>query len=142
MVLNHGDFHPGNLLWKRDCLSAVVDWSATRLGPRWWELAYFRMELAVLADAWTTDMLLKSYEAKVGVESSQQAVWDLLCLYNGHRWGQRWLVVAYRRVRTRSACRSLLRSGQSSVPVLAASAVCSEMRRRGQRRAWRARSSA
>ena len=37
-------------------------------------------------------MLLKSYEAKVGVESSQQAVWDLLCLYNGHRWGHLWLI--------------------------------------------------
>lgn len=74
VVLNHGDFHPGNLLWKRSRLSAVVDWSATRLGPRWWELAYFRMELAVLADARTADLLLKSYEAKVGVESSHRPV--------------------------------------------------------------------
>ena len=92
VVVNHGDFHPGNLLWHRHRLSAVVDWSSTRLGPRWWELAYFRMEIAVLADVRTADLLLSSYEAKVGIKSSQQAVWDLLCLYNGHLWGHLWLM--------------------------------------------------
>lgn len=92
IVLNHGDFHPGNLLWQRGRLSSVVDWSHTRLGSRWWELAYFRMEVAVLADVRAADRLLERYEAKVDAKSSQQAVWDLFCLYNGHRWGHLWLM--------------------------------------------------
>lgn len=91
-VLNHGDLHPGNLLWRRGRLTGVVDWSSTRLGPRWWELAYFRMELAVLVDARAADKLLERYQVLVSMESPHQAVWDLLCLYTGHRWGHLWLV--------------------------------------------------
>lgn len=90
-VLHHGDLHPGNLLWHGGGLSAVVDWSHTRLGPRWWEVAYFRIEAAVLLDARAADRLLSRYEAEVGAGSSDQPVWDLLCLYNGHRWGHLWL---------------------------------------------------
>jgi aminoglycoside phosphotransferase (APT) family kinase protein len=91
-VLQHGDFHPGNLLWKRGRLSAVVDWSHTRLGPRWWEVAYFRIELAVLTDVRAADQFLRRYEAEVGAVSPDQDVWDLLCLSNGHRWGHLWLL--------------------------------------------------
>ena len=90
-VLHHGDLHPGNLLWHRGRLSAVVDWSSTRLGPRWWEVAYFRMEAAVLLDTRAADRLLRCYEAEIGTVSPDQPVWDLLCLYNGHRWGHLWL---------------------------------------------------
>ena len=91
-VLNHGDFHPGNLLWRRNQLTAVVDWSHTRLGPRWWELAYFRIEVAVLADGRAADRLLERYETLTGTASPDQPVWDLLCLYNAHRWGHLWLM--------------------------------------------------
>ena len=91
-VLNHGDLHPGNLLWRRGRLTGVVDWSSTRLGPRWWELAYFRMELAVLADVRAADLLLERYEAILGSRSPAQPVWDLLSLYNGHRFGHLWLM--------------------------------------------------
>ena len=92
IVVNHGDLHPGNLLWRRRRLSAVVDWSGTRLGPRWWEVAYFRMEAAVLTDVRVADSILRAYETIVGVASPDQPVWDLLCLSNGHRWGHLWLL--------------------------------------------------
>ena len=36
-VFNHGDFHPGNLLWRRDGLSGIVDWGhAKAAGYRGW----------------------------------------------------------------------------------------------------------
>lgn len=90
-VISHGDFHPGNLLWSQGRLTGVVDWSHARVGPRWWELAYFRMELAVLVDGLAADSFLERYETLAGVASPHQAVWDLVCLYNGHRWGHLWL---------------------------------------------------
>lgn len=92
VVVNHGDLHPGNLLWQRHRLTAVVDWSGTRLGPRWWEVAYFRMEAAVLTDVRVADALLREYETIVDLQSPDQAIWDLLSLYNGHRWGHLWLL--------------------------------------------------
>ena len=42
LVLTHGDFHPGNVLWHRRAISGVADWSMARAGPRWYELAYLR----------------------------------------------------------------------------------------------------
>jgi aminoglycoside phosphotransferase (APT) family kinase protein len=91
-VMNHGDLHPGNVLWHRGRLTSVVDWTGTRLGPRWWEVAYFRVEAAVLIDVEVADALLQRYEAITGLTSSDQPTWDLLCLYNGHRWGHLWLL--------------------------------------------------
>jgi aminoglycoside phosphotransferase (APT) family kinase protein len=90
-VLNHCDFHPGNLVWQRRRLSGIVDWSAARVGFRWWDLAYFRVELALIVDVDAADELLARYERIVGASSPDQAVWDLLCLYNGHRWAHTWL---------------------------------------------------
>jgi aminoglycoside phosphotransferase (APT) family kinase protein len=91
-VINHGDLHPGNVLWHRHRLSSVVDWTGTRLGPRWWEVGYFRVEAAVLTDVEVADALLRRYEAIAGLTSPDQPIWDLLCLYNGHRWGHLWLL--------------------------------------------------
>ena len=92
VVFNHSDFHPGNLLWLRGRLSGIVDWAAARIGWRWWEVAYFRMELSVLADVSAADELLRRYEQLAGASSDHQWVWDLVCLYSGHRWGHQWLL--------------------------------------------------
>ena len=92
IVVNHGDLHPGNVLWHRNRLTAIVDWSGTRLGPRWWEVAYFRIEAAVLTDVRVADSLLREYEKLVGLASPDQSVWDLLCIFNGHQWGHLWLL--------------------------------------------------
>jgi aminoglycoside phosphotransferase (APT) family kinase protein len=92
VVLNHGDLHHGNLLWHRRRLSSDVDWTATRLGPRWREVAYFRVEAAVLTGDDVADEFLRRYEALAGLASPDQPVWDLLCLYNGHRWGHLWML--------------------------------------------------
>jgi Phosphotransferase enzyme family len=32
-VLIHGDFHPGNTLWRHGQLTGIADWTASRLGP-------------------------------------------------------------------------------------------------------------
>jgi len=94
-VCNHGDFHPGNLVWSRDRLSGVVDWSGARPGPRWSELAYFRVELAVLVDLRLADTVLRTYERLIGQRSPMQAAWDLLHVLDGHTDVPFWLQ-AYR----------------------------------------------
>jgi aminoglycoside phosphotransferase (APT) family kinase protein len=94
-VFNHGDFHPGNLVWAKHRLSGVVDWSGTRPGPRWSELAYFRVELAVLIDARLANAILRTYEQLTGHTSPMQAAWDLLHVLDGHTDMPFWLE-AYR----------------------------------------------
>ena len=94
-VFTHGDFHPGNLLWHRNTLAGVVDWSGSRPGPRWAELGYFRVELSILVDVRTADRVLATYQSLVGETSPMQAAWDLLHVLSGHTW-MHWWLAAYR----------------------------------------------
>ena len=41
----HGDFHPGNVLWRRRRVSGVVDWQAASTGPAAADVAYCRVNL-------------------------------------------------------------------------------------------------
>lgn len=90
-VFNHGDFHPGNLVWHKKTLAGVVDWSNARPGPRWSELAYFRVELSVLVDVRIANRILTTYEYLTGHRSSMQPAWDLLHVLSGHEWMHFWL---------------------------------------------------
>jgi aminoglycoside phosphotransferase (APT) family kinase protein len=94
-VFNHGDFHPGNLVWHKNTLAGVVDWSNSRPGPRWSELAYFRVELSVLVDVQIANRVLATYESLAGQRSPMQPAWDLLHVLSGHTWMHSWLA-AYR----------------------------------------------
>jgi aminoglycoside phosphotransferase (APT) family kinase protein len=47
-VLCHRDFHPGNVLWTRGRVSAVVDWSHACVGPPAADVAHCRLNLALL----------------------------------------------------------------------------------------------
>lgn len=44
-VLMHGDFHPGNVLWRRGKVSGVVDWQAACTGPAVIDVAHCRVNL-------------------------------------------------------------------------------------------------
>ncbi|HVE75938.1 MAG TPA: aminoglycoside phosphotransferase family protein, partial [Actinomycetota bacterium] len=61
-AIGHGDFHPGNLLWSREKLTGVVDWSAAGIGPRTHEVAYCRADLTVLMGAGAAEDFRRIYE--------------------------------------------------------------------------------
>ncbi len=44
-VLVHGDFHPGNVLWRWGKVSGVVDWQAACAGPAIIDVAHCRVSL-------------------------------------------------------------------------------------------------
>ncbi|MFN2610994.1 MAG: phosphotransferase family protein [Actinomycetota bacterium] len=95
-AFGHGDFHPGNLVWSRDRLSGVVDWSAARVGPRAHEVAYCRADLTVLMGADVADQFLQAYERAWGSPLGEDLwVWDLVCALDAMRFGYLW-VIAYR----------------------------------------------
>lgn len=87
----HGDFHPGNLLWRRGRLTGVIDWSQACTSVRWWELAYMRIELAVLTDWDVATDLQRQYQERVGLDSPHQARWDLFHVQTGHKWAHTWI---------------------------------------------------
>lgn len=52
-VLNHGDWHPGNMLFEREHVAVVLDFDAVRPNPPILELANAMLQFSVLRD--TTD---------------------------------------------------------------------------------------
>jgi aminoglycoside phosphotransferase (APT) family kinase protein len=81
-VFAHGDFHPGNVLWRRGRIAGVVDWSAARLDARWSELAYCRADVCLILGPDVADRLADAYSAIVGKTSDDLAVYDLIWVFN------------------------------------------------------------
>lgn len=86
-VVSHGDFHPGNLLWRKGRLSGVVDWSAAHLMPRAYDVAYCRADLTVLLGLDAAQRFLRIYEKRFGAALDDLWVWDLMCALSAVRWG-------------------------------------------------------
>jgi aminoglycoside phosphotransferase (APT) family kinase protein len=81
-VFTHGDFHPGNVLWRRGRITGVVDWSAARLEARWSELAYCRADVCLILGPDVADRLADAYCDILGGMSDELAVYDVMWLFN------------------------------------------------------------
>lgn len=90
-VFNHGDFHPGNLLWSRGRLTGVVDWSAARVGYAAGDVAYFANEAELLFGFDLADAIERRYEAEVAPIVNLDS-WRLWCAYASHRFAGHYLV--------------------------------------------------
>lgn len=77
-VLCHTDFWPGNTLWLRGRVSAIVDWDDARLCYPGFDVGYCRMDLALQHGEGVADVFLHAYEAAAGMRIPQLHVWDLL----------------------------------------------------------------
>jgi aminoglycoside phosphotransferase (APT) family kinase protein len=77
-VLIHGDFHPGNTLWRDGQLTGIVDWYESRLGPASFELARCRVDVALLLGPAAADRLTHHYAAIGGAEPADVPVFDLI----------------------------------------------------------------
>lgn len=77
-VLMHGDFHPDNTLWCRDRLTGIADWCESRLGPRSCELAYCRVDVALILGRAAADRLTHHYAVIAGAELADLPVFDLI----------------------------------------------------------------
>lgn len=90
-VFNHGDFHPGNLMWSRGRLTGVIDWSAARIGYPAGDIAAFVNEAELLLGPAIADAIVRGYEAEVGPLADRSA-WRLLCAFSTHHWAHQLIV--------------------------------------------------
>ncbi len=91
-VLLHGDFWPGNLLWRDDTLVGVIDWEDATLGDPLFDLAAARLELYWARDGGAVRELTERYLARAGVENPVDLpFWDLTAALDPilklHTWG-------------------------------------------------------
>lgn len=76
-VLTHYDFWCGNALWDGDTLTGVVDWSGARDAPRGVDVAWCRLDLALLGSTDAAGHFLTEYEQHAGRTLRDIHAWDL-----------------------------------------------------------------
>jgi hypothetical protein len=65
-VFGHGDYQHFNVLWSRGRLSALVDWSSSRIAPPDVDVGHCRLNLAVLYSADVAERFRHVYESEAG----------------------------------------------------------------------------
>jgi aminoglycoside phosphotransferase (APT) family kinase protein len=77
-VLIHNDFHPGNVLFDGPRLSAVVDWPLAAAGQPASDVAFCRLDAALMLGLEVADLILAAYEAETGAKVPDREWWDLV----------------------------------------------------------------
>ncbi len=76
-TLSHDDFWPGNALWYRGRLTAVVDWSSAEFGDPRGDVAQCRLDLALMYGLGWADAFTAAYEQASASNLSDLWFWDL-----------------------------------------------------------------
>ncbi len=77
-VLLHGDFWPGNVLWRHDTLAAIIDWEDAAIGDPLSDVAITRLELLWRFDFDAADGFAEQYRSLRDVDMTDLPYWDLL----------------------------------------------------------------
>jgi aminoglycoside phosphotransferase (APT) family kinase protein len=76
-VLLHGDYWPGNILWKDGRLVGVVDWEEACLGDPMCDVAIARLDLLWAFGIATMDEFTRQYRSVSGFDLGDLPYWDL-----------------------------------------------------------------
>ncbi len=103
-ALLHGDFWPGNVLWREAQLAALIDWEDAAIGPAASDIACCRAELNVAFGARAAASFTDYYRAASEDDVHDLHLWDVYvgsaALATMHEWGLPPEVEASRRERT------------------------------------------
>jgi hypothetical protein len=83
-VLRHGDFWPGNILWKNGSIVAIIDWEEIQLGSPLADLAIARLDCLWVYGWEAVEEFTAKYLQINPVDTSWLPYWDLRC---SHRVG-------------------------------------------------------
>jgi aminoglycoside phosphotransferase (APT) family kinase protein len=76
-TLLHGDYWPGNLLWRTDELVAVLDWESAKVGDPVRDLAITRLDVLWVFGEQAMNEITDLYRARREVDFHDLARWDL-----------------------------------------------------------------
>lgn len=104
-VLLHGDFWPGNLMWRAGEIASILDWEDAAVGDALSDLACARVELACAAGVAVAEGFTSAYRTLRPVDEARLALWDLFVssasLHHMDQWGLEPAVLEARRDMTR-----------------------------------------
>jgi aminoglycoside phosphotransferase (APT) family kinase protein len=77
-VLCHGDFWPGNLLWRDGKLVTIIDWEESTIGEPLFDLAICRLDLLWILGEGAVERFTQIYQARTGFDLFNLPYWDLI----------------------------------------------------------------
>ena len=93
-VLLHGDFWPGNMLWRDGALAAALDWEDAATGDPLSDVAIARLDLAIFFGLDAADAFAARYSRETGHDLAALPLWDLYACQRGPvdygAWGDSW----------------------------------------------------
>lgn len=76
-ALLHGDFWPGNLLWREDTLAAIVDWEDAHIGDPLYDFSIARHDVLMIYGIDAMNTFTKKYREMNPIDYSNSTSWDL-----------------------------------------------------------------
>ena len=76
-VLLHGDFWPGNVLWREEKLVAVIDWEDATLGSTLIDLAISRLDIGLIFGIDAMECFTRHYKSMMSLDYTHLPYWDL-----------------------------------------------------------------
>ena len=89
-VLLHGDFGPGNLLWREQQLVAVLDWEDAILGDPMSDVAGCRLELLWKYGWSAMDQFTQAYTQALPLDLQRLTIWELIAGCSSVRLMSKW----------------------------------------------------
>lgn len=90
-TLLHGDFWPGNMLWREGAIVAVIDWEDAAIGDPLSDLAGARVELLWRYGEAAMEAFTKAYLRRAQLDRSDLPIWELYVAAAGtasmSQWG-------------------------------------------------------
>lgn len=91
-VLRHGDFWPGNLLWRDGRIAAVIDWEEWQVAEPLYDLAICRLDLAWILGWEAAERFTHRYLSRRPISTAALAAYDLCAalrpMGNMDEWAQ------------------------------------------------------
>ena len=76
-VMLHGDFWPGNVLWRKDRLVAVIDWEDASVGDALTDFAISRLDIGLIFGIDAMDCFTHHYKSALSLDYTNLPYWDL-----------------------------------------------------------------
>jgi aminoglycoside phosphotransferase (APT) family kinase protein len=76
-TLLHGDYWPGNLLWKDDHLVAVIDWEDAHVGDPLADFAISRLDTLLIFGIAAMQDFTQQYQSMTAIDFTHLPYWDL-----------------------------------------------------------------
>jgi aminoglycoside phosphotransferase (APT) family kinase protein len=78
VCLLHGDYFPGNIVWRGDTIAAVIDWETAAIGDPMADVATTRLDLRWVHGEKVAEQFTERYLAITGRSPATLPVWELV----------------------------------------------------------------